>query len=134
MSEQNKELIYRWFEEVWNKGRIAAIDELLTEDCLAHGLGAAPLVGPAGFKPVVQTLRTAFPDIRIVVEDIVAEGDKVAARAVVRGTHQGDYLGIPPTGRQIEVHGISFGRIKDGKISEAWNNYDFQGLKEQITS
>jgi steroid delta-isomerase-like uncharacterized protein len=133
MPEKNKELIYRWFEEVWNQGRIEVIDQLFAEDGLAHGLAGDPLVGPTGFKALVVTLRAAFPDIHITVEDIISEGDRVAARVVVRGTHQGDYLGMKPTGKPFVMHGISFGRIADGKIAEAWNNYDFTGLKEQIT-
>jgi len=132
MSEQNKELMNRWFEEVWNKGRVEAVDEMLAEDCLAHGLGSVPLVGPAGFRTVVEKFRGAFPDIQIVVEDAVTEGDRVAVRTSVRGTHLGDHLGIAATGKPIDFTGMVFVRIKNGRIAEGWNNYDFQGMFAQI--
>src|SRR5215204_4698314 len=88
MSEENKALIRRWFEEVWNNGREDAIDEMFAAEGIAHGLveeGDKTMRGPAGFKPFFQKFRSAFPDIEVVVEDTIAEGDKVVARCVVRG-------------------------------------------------
>ncbi|MBC7931084.1 MAG: ester cyclase, partial [Rubrivivax sp.] len=109
MSEENKALVRRWFEEVWNKGRAEAIDEMFAEDGTAHGLadaGGQPLRGPANFKPFFQKLRDALPDTQVTVEDLVAEGDKVAARCSVRGTHRGDTLGFAASGRAVEFTGI----------------------------
>lgn len=127
--------MHRWFEEVWNKGRAEAIDELFAEEGIANGLAderSAPLRGPAGFKPFFQRFRDAFPDIEVIVEDTVAEGDKVAARCRVRATHQGEGLGFAATNRPVEFAGISIVRIKDGKIVEAWNNFDFMSMYQQL--
>ena len=135
MSEENKALIQRWFEEVWNQGREDAIDEMFAEDGVAHGLAdeaGEPLRGAAGFKPFVQKFRGAFPAIEVVVEDTIAEGDKVAARCTVRGRHQSDSLGFAATQRPMEISGISIVRVRDGKIVEAWNNYDFMSMFKQL--
>jgi steroid delta-isomerase-like uncharacterized protein len=135
MSEENKELVRRWFEEVWNRGRAEAIDEMLAEDGVARGLADAsgqPLRGPAGFKPFFRQFREAFPEIEVTVEDTVAEGDKVAARCSVRGAHRGDTLGFAATDRAVEFDGICIVRVRDGKIVEAWNNFDFMSMFRQL--
>jgi len=135
MSEENKALIRRWFEEVWNKGREEAIDEMFAEEGVANGLvddAGQPLRGPKGFKPFFRKFREAFPEIQVVVEDAVAEGDRVAARCTVRGTHRGDTLGFAATQRPVEFTGITIVRIRDGKIVEAWNNFDFMTMFQQL--
>jgi steroid delta-isomerase-like uncharacterized protein len=135
MSEENKALIRRWFEEVWNKGRSEAIGEMLSEDALLHGLSDnedKPLRGPAEFLPFHQTFRGAFPDINVVVEDTLAEGDMVVARCTVQGRHSGDHLGVAATQAPVRFTGIGIGRIRDGKIVEAWNNFDFLTMNRQI--
>ena len=134
MSEENKALVRRWFEEVWNKGRAEAIDEMFAEDGVAHGLSDAgeSLRGPAGFRPFFHSFHGAFPDTEIVVEDVIAEGARVAARCSVRARHQGDTLGFRATNRPIEITGMVFTRIRDGKIVEAWNNFDFMTLFRQL--
>jgi steroid delta-isomerase-like uncharacterized protein len=135
MSEENRAVIRRWFEEVWNKGREEAIDELFAEDGVAHGLagdGGGDLRGPGGFKPFFQRFRGAFPDIQIVVEDTVSEGDKVAARCSVRGSHRSDSLGFAATDKPVEFDGICIVRVRDGQIVEAWNNFDFMAMFVQI--
>jgi steroid delta-isomerase-like uncharacterized protein len=135
MSEDNKALIRRWFEEVWNKGREEAIDEMFAEDGIAHGLAqdaGEPLRGAAGFKPFFQKFRDAFPDIEVVVEDTVSEGDKVAARCTVRGKHQSDSLGFAATQQPMEITGISIVCVREGKIVEAWNNFDFMSMFRQL--
>jgi len=133
--EENKALIRRWFEEVWNKGRADAIAEMMAEDAVAHGLSddaAKPLRGPQGFLPFHAQFREAFPNIEVVVEDTIAEGDKVVARCSVRGKHVGDSLGFKATGTQAEFDGITIVRIKDGKFIEAWNNFDFMKMYRQL--
>lgn len=108
---------------------------MLAADAVAHGLkdeNGKQLVGAAHFKQFVQTFRAAFPNIRITVEDVVAEGDKVAARCLVSGTHSGDSLGIAPTQKEIQIEGIALVRIADGKIVEGWNSFDFMSLYQQI--
>lgn len=135
MSDENKALVVRWFEEVWNKGRTDAIDEMLAADGVVHGLSAeagVPLKGPAGFRPFHETFRGAFPGIQVTVEDLIAEGDKVAMRCSVRGTHSGDHLGIAATNAPVEFHGMGIVRIAGGKIVEAWNNFDFLTMNQQI--
>jgi steroid delta-isomerase-like uncharacterized protein len=135
MSEENKALIRRWFAEVWNKGRADAIPEMFADDGIAHGLSddaANPLRGPAGFLPFHAQFRGAFPDIEVVVEDQIAEGDKVATRCSVRGKHAGDSLGFAATQAPVEFTGVTITRIKDGKIVEAWNHFDFMKMYKQL--
>ena len=131
----NKALIRRWFEEVWNKGRVEAIDEMFAADGVAHGLSDEPgktMKGPDDFRPFHDIFRGAFPDIEVVVEDTIAEGDLVAARCSVRGKHTGDHLGVAASNAPVEFTGMAIVRIKDGKIVEAWNNFDFLAMNRQI--
>jgi len=133
--EQNKALIRRWFEEVWNKGRADAIAEMFAADGIAHGLSddvANPLRGPAGFLPFHGQFREAFPNIEVIVEDQIAERDLVATRCVVRGKHTGNSLGIAATHTPVEFTGMTITRIRDGKIVEAWNNFDFLKMYRQL--
>lgn len=135
MSDENVALIRRWFEEVWNKGREEAIDEMFAADGIAHGLNdevGRIMRGPVDYKPFFRTFRSAFPEIEVVVEDTVAEGDKVAARCLVRGKHQSDSLGFAATGQSAEFTGITIVRIEKGKIVEAWNNFDFMTMYKQL--
>jgi steroid delta-isomerase-like uncharacterized protein len=135
MLEENKALVRRWFEEVWNKGRADAIPEMFAANGIAHGLSedaANPLRGPAGFLPFHAQFREAFPDIEVVVEDQIAEGDMVATRCSVRGKHEGDSLGFAATQAPVEFTGVTITRIKDGKIVEAWNNFDFMKMYKQL--
>ena len=135
MSEENKALVRRWFEEVWNKGRAEAIDELFAADGLAHGLAdetGEPLRGPANFRVFHAKFREAFPDIEVTVEDVITEGDKLAARCSVRGRHQSDSLGFAATGSPVEFTGMTFVRVRDGQIVEAWNNFDFMAMFQQL--
>jgi steroid delta-isomerase-like uncharacterized protein len=134
MSDANKALARRWFEEVWNKGRPEAIDELLDADVIAHGLGSngKDLRGPAGFKQFHQKFIGAFPDIRIQVEEVIAERDLVAIRFSGAATHRGDHLGVAATQKPVTFTGMSFIRCRNGKIVEGWNNFDVMGLMQQI--
>ncbi len=137
MTEENKVLICRWFEEVWNKGRSETIDELMDENCMEHGLSNASGnldLSKDGFKKYHETFKQSFSDIQVEVEDIIAEGDKVAARCSVSGYHTGDSLGIAPCQKNINITGITIIRVINGKIVEGWNNYDFMALFQQISS
>jgi steroid delta-isomerase-like uncharacterized protein len=134
-TSDNASLVRRWFEEVWNSGRADAIDELFAEEGVAHGLtdeSGAELRGPAHFRTFHSRFREAFPDIEVVVEDTVSEGDKVAARCTVRGRHRGDSLGFKATDSPVDFTGMTFARIRDGKIVEAWNNFDFMSMFQQL--
>ena len=135
MSEENKALIYRWFEEVWNQGNEKVIDELLAEDGVVHGLvdgSGQPVRGLKGFHEFHKQFRGAFPDLNISVDDVIAEGDRVVARCSVRGRHTGEHLGFEATNAPIQFEGIAIVRIKDGKIVEAWNQFDFLAMNKQL--
>ena len=135
MSEENKQLLRRWFEEVWNKGRAESIAEMLDANGIVHGLSddrANPITGPEGFKPFHTLFREAFPNMMIVVEDMVAEGDKVTARCSVRAKHEGNFRGFAATQSPVDFTGMTMVRIADGKIVEAWNNFDFMTLNKQV--
>ena len=135
MSEENRQLVRRWFEEVWNKGRVEAIEEMFDENGIAHGLAddpSNPIKGPRNFRPFHTVFRDAFPNMMIVVEDMVAEGDKVAARCSIRAKHEGEFLGRAATDSPVDFTGITIVRIDKGKIVEAWNNFDFMALHKQV--
>lgn len=136
MNGNYKTLAHEWFEEVWNRGRAEEIDRLFAVDGIAHGLTDASgneISGPVEFKPFFEQFRNAFPDMRVDVVDTVCEGDKIAARCIVRGTHHGDTLGMAATHRPVEFTGITILRVRDGQIVEAWNNFDFQTMTTQLT-
>jgi steroid delta-isomerase-like uncharacterized protein len=131
----DRTVVHEWFEEVWNKGDRDAIERLFAADGIAHGLAGDPdatMQGPAGYLPLFDTFRGAFPDIHIDVVDTVRDGDKIAARCVVRGTHLGDGLGIGATNRRVEFTGMTLLRVRDGQIVEAWNNFDFPRMYQQL--
>lgn len=135
MAEKSDTLLHRWFEEVWNNRREEAIDEMFEYDGIAHGLadqsGNEPR-GPEGFKPFYRSFVSAIPDLHVDVEDAVVEGDRIAARCTVRGTHTGEGLGVAPTNMPVEFSGMCIARVKDGKIVEAWNNFDFMTMFRQM--
>jgi steroid delta-isomerase-like uncharacterized protein len=134
MSTDSVRFVKTWFEEVWNKGRLSAIDEMLADGAVMHGLGeaGADASGPAGFKPFVERLRGAFSDIDINVEETIEQGDLIASRWVATMRHTGDDLGVAATGRNVTVTGMSIARLQDGKMVEGWNNWDMLSLMQQI--
>jgi steroid delta-isomerase-like uncharacterized protein len=129
-----KQVVERWFDEVWNKGNLDAIDELFAANGIAYGLGehGINVVGPAAFKPFVQKIREAFPDLQITIDQTVVEGDWIAARFSACMTHTGDALGIAATGRCVSVTGMSMSRIENGQIVEGYNNWDIAGMMQQL--
>jgi steroid delta-isomerase-like uncharacterized protein len=126
MSTENEALTRRWFEEVWNQGKAEAIDEMFAPEVVAHGLGdnGGDLHGVEPFKRFQAIFKGAFPDLRIDIEDILSQDDRVAVRYACSGTHSGDHLGIPATGKTVRFTGMTFARWKDGRIVEGWNNVD----------
>ena len=135
MSEENKAVLRRWFDEVWNNARADVIEELFDENGIAHGLSddpSNPIRGPRDYRPFYEAFRQGFPNLKVTIEDMVAEGDKVAARCSVRGSHEGDFLGRAATQSPVEITGITIVRIDNGKIVEAWNNFDFMTLYKQV--
>ena len=133
MSEKNKTVVRRLFEEVWNKGNLPVTDELFAANYVHHD-SSTPDVGPGpeSEKKRATLYRTAFPDLRLTIEDIIAEGETVMARWSCRGTHKGDLSGIAPTGKQFTISGISIARIANGKMAEGWVNWDALGLMQQL--
>jgi steroid delta-isomerase-like uncharacterized protein len=131
MSAENKALVRRWFEEVWNKGRVAAIDELLGANGVVHGLGG-DMQGPDAFKPFHAAYRDAFPDVKIELEDLIAEGDKVAFRWSATATHKGSGLKIAATGKPVSFSGMGVIRVESGKLIEGWNIFDQLGMMQQL--
>ena len=130
--EQNKAIARRWGEEVWGKGSLDAIDELLAADIIFNypPPGVAP--NREAYKQTVTMFQVALPDIQYTVEDMVAEGDRVAVRWTGRGTHKGEFMGIPPTGKPVTITGISILRIAGGKIVEEWTEDDILGVLQQL--
>jgi steroid delta-isomerase-like uncharacterized protein len=132
-AEANKRLVVRFYEELWNRGNYDAADDLVAADYVRHDQrpGDAP-PGPAGQKAVAQRFRAAFPDVRLEVDELIAEGDLVVARWTMVGTHSGPWGDVPPTGRSVRFVGVNFFRVADGKIAEIWNLRDDLGLREQV--
>ena len=128
-------ILERWFEEVWNKGNESVIDEMLDPNVVGHGLvdadGKEVHTIPA-FKAFYKQFRSAFPDIQVKVEDTVTEGDKTVVRCLVTATHRGHGLGKAPTNRPVQFTGMCMVRLKDGKIAESWNNFDFLAMQQQL--
>jgi predicted ester cyclase len=130
--EDNKATYRRWFQEVVSNGDLALADELLAPDYRLHFPGLPEPVDREGHKQLVMGFRTGFPDWIETVDDVIAEHDKVVIRVTGRGTHDGEFQGIGPTGRQVTATGIGIGRIADGRIVEAWAAYDALGLLRQL--
>lgn len=122
--QENKAVARRYLEEVLSKGNLAVVDELVATNYVGHSTTAPEVKGPEGLKQRATQLRTAFPDIQFTIDDMVAEGDKVATRTTFHGTHKGEYRGVAPTGKAVTVTGIGILRIANGKIQEGWLNTD----------
>ncbi|HEY7033830.1 MAG TPA: ester cyclase [Thermomicrobiales bacterium] len=127
---RNKELARRFFDEIWNRGDESAIDRYIP--LAAKGNDPDFGSGREGFRAQWRQWRTAFPDLHFEIVDLVAEGDKVLTRWVMTGTHRGEFLGIPATGRAIRVAGMSLDRIEDGLVAEGFDGWDALGLRRQL--
>jgi len=131
--QDGRTIARRYFEEVWNQGKVDVLDELLAPEYINHTPSTGrPPAGPAGLKPIVLAIRRAFPDLHYTIEDVIVTGDAVAIRTTMTGTHEGDFFGIPPTGKKIKVMQIQIERIKDGRIVEHWRVTDELSLMRQI--
>jgi steroid delta-isomerase-like uncharacterized protein len=132
--EENVNLMRRWFKEVWNDGKIQTIHDLLAPDAIAIGEleDGVKLRGPAEFVPFAQRIRGAFPDMNVVVEDVFGAGDRVVLRWSGTMTHLGDHLGMPATGKAVQITGITIARIVNKQIVEGWDNWDQLGMLKQI--
>jgi steroid delta-isomerase-like uncharacterized protein len=132
MPEDNREVPRLYSKEVINKGDLSFIDKLYSKDLVYHSTDGGEIRGLDSVKEHVQMFRTAFPDIHVMVEDVFAEGDKVVNRWSMSGTHKGELMGIPPTGNQVGIWGISILRFIDGKVVEIWDAWDNLSFMKQI--
>ncbi len=133
--EMNKAIIRRWYEEVANEGRLEVTDELFVDNYVDHDPPSPTEVwprGPEGARQSLAAYRTAFPDLHFTVEGMIAEGDEVAVRYVFDGTHRGEFLGIPATGREIRLTGIALWRILGQEIVESWSQFDVLDFIQQV--
>ena len=131
--EETKALARRWVEDLFNAGNLEVADEIIAPDHLHHDPTLPDIPpGPEGQKQVVNLYRGAFTNAHISIEDQVAEGDRVVTRWTSSGTHQGELMGLAPTGNQVRITGITINRLSGGKIVESWTNYDALGMMRQI--
>jgi steroid delta-isomerase-like uncharacterized protein len=130
--EENKNIVRRYYHDLWNKWDLGAADELIATNMVFRGSLGVNTQGLEGFKQYVQLVRNAFPDFSNHIEDLIGEGDKVVARLTYRATHRGEVFGIAATGRQITYSGVAIFRIADRKIVEGWVLGDTAGLMRQL--
>ena len=132
--EENIQLMRRWFQEVWNEGRIQTVHDLAHPDVVARGQRGAEseIRGAEEFVKFVHEIRGSFSDMKLKIEDILGVDDKVVVRWSATMTHTGDGLGLPPSGKAVRSRGITIARFADGKIVEGWDNWDQLGMLEQI--
>jgi steroid delta-isomerase-like uncharacterized protein len=130
--EKLKALEHRFFEEMLNHGNTAVGDELFAADALDHAGFPGQVAGREGFKQAVEMVHNAFDNLRYTIEDMVAEGDRVATRWTLRGTHTGEFLGVLPTGNEVAVEGIHILRFANGQVVECWESWDRLGMLQQL--
>ena len=130
--EENKAVVHRYIEEVWNAGNLDLIDEMFAPEYTNHSPSPGQTPGPEGLKQLITMFRDAAPDLHLTVEDMIGEGDEVVTRWTARGTHQGELLGIPPTGKQIAMTAIVIERFSGGRIVDHWAARDDLGLLQRL--
>jgi len=131
--EENKALIRRFCEEVWNLGHLNVVAEIFSENYVRHDLRPGnPMPGPEGQKRIAADFRAAFPDLQMTLDLIIAEDDMVMTRWTTQGTHTGQWGNIQPTGKRAVFSGVNIFRIQNGKVVELWNHRDDLGLIQQL--
>jgi steroid delta-isomerase-like uncharacterized protein len=130
--EENKAVVKRFIEEVQNQYKLELVDQLFDPSYKDHASGPGIVPGIEGFKQFFGMMLQTFPDLHATIHDQIAEGDKVVTRKTFSGTHKGDFRGLPPTGKQIELGVIDIFRISGGRIAEHWMQADFLGLMQQL--
>ena len=129
-TDEMKTKLRRLFNEAVGEGKLEVVDELVGAEYVNHDF--PDVTGPQGFKHMVGMFRGAFPDLEFTVEDVIGEGDRLASRGAWRGTHKGDFMGLPATGKQVTVPFIDLWRVSDGKFVENWVQMDMLGLIRQL--
>jgi steroid delta-isomerase-like uncharacterized protein len=132
MSEQNKALVRRFLDQVFNNARPEVIDELIADDYVDHSASPGQAPGPGGARQIYEMYRTAFPDLRVEIHELVAEADLVVVRATFAGTSQGPLMGAPPTGKPVQIASMVIVRLRDGRFVERWEQMDLLGLMLQL--
>jgi steroid delta-isomerase-like uncharacterized protein len=132
-AEQDKALIGRFVDEIFNRGNMSLADEVMTPDFVEHEqLPPGIPSGREGVKVLASMMRSAFPDFKATIEDIIAEGDKVVIRMTWSGTHKGEFMGIPATGKRVSIGVIDIIRVSGGKVVEHWGQMDSMGMMQQL--
>ena len=132
VSEANKTVSRRFVEEAFNEGKYEVLEELIAPTFVNHDPATGDVTGIDGAQQSIEGYRSAFPDLKITIKEQIAEGDLVATRWTAIGTHKGELMGVAATGKEATVTGLSLDKIKDGKIVEAWNNWDTLGMLQQL--
>ena len=132
--QENKAMVRRICDEVWNGGQLDVVDELFSPTYIGRmpGMPSGGVKGPEGFKNLVSSFRSAFSDLNLTLEDIFAEGDKIVFRWTSRGTNDGTFNNMPPTGRKIEIMGVTIFRISNHLVQEEWEGFDSMALMQQL--
>jgi predicted ester cyclase len=128
----NKYLVQRFYTEILSQNDLERVNLFIGPNYLDHDAGPGSVIGPELVRTQAQALRSIFPDFTLEIEDIIAEDDRVVTRVVIRGTHQGQWGQIEPTGTNISVSGINIDRVEDGRIVEHWGEADTMGILSQI--
>ena len=132
-TEQNKSLFRQFIDEVFNQGNMSAVDELVAPDFVEHEeLPPGIPTDREGVKQLTLMLRSAFPDFKATIDDMLAEGDKVVVRMTWRGTHRGEFMGIPATGKSVSIGVIDIVRFSEDKFVEHWGLMDNAGMMQQL--
>jgi len=129
--EQNKAVVRRFIDEIFLKGDLDAVDQLLTDDFRPHTWGPMP-PGRDGVKEAIQRVSAGLSDTKMAVEDVIAEGDRVAVRLTSSAVQSGEFMGMPPSGKRYEIGEIHIFRVQDGRIAEHWHQADFMGMMKQL--
>jgi len=133
MPMQPADVVRKWFEEVWNKGRTDLIPVHYHEDAIAHGLvDEASTRGPEEFRAFYDSLKAGFPDLHFEIGDVFGDASQAAIRWTATMTHKGDFMGVKPTGRKVKISGISIGQVHNEQIVHSWNNWDRLTLMMEI--
>ena len=129
--ERNKAVVRRFIDEIFLGGNFDSVDELLTEDFMPHTWGSMQ-PGRNGLKEAIERVQSGISDERMRIDDVIAEGDRVAVRLTSSATHTGDFMGMPPSGKRYEIGEIHIFRLQDGQVAEHWHQADFMGMMKQL--
>jgi steroid delta-isomerase-like uncharacterized protein len=132
-AEENKAIMRQYFEGAWEQGNLELLDELLAPNYVNHNPATPDMpTGPEGVKGVVSMFQSGMPDLKVVIEDMIAEGEKVATRYTLEGTHEGELFGVPPTGQRLSIKSMTVERVVNGKVQDHWRVTDNLEMMQQL--